>query len=126
MRVSWNWLGDLVELAGTPREVAARLTMAGLEVETVTELGNAFSGVVVAEVLARRPHPKSAKLTIVTVTDGSGPTEVVCGAPNVPDAGGKVLWARPGGKLPDGREARDAPWPAWIRRGYCARRSSWG
>jgi phenylalanyl-tRNA synthetase beta chain len=103
MKVSWSWLGDLVELPPDPTELAARLTKAGLEVETVVGLGTGFTGVVVAEVLARRPHPKSAKLTLVTVNDGSGPTEVVCGAANVPAAGGKVLWARPGSRLPDGR-----------------------
>ena len=99
MRVSWSWLGELVEVPEDPRPIAARLTKAGLEVETVTELGGGFAGVIVAEVLAKRPHPRSQKLTLVTVDGGSGPTEVVCGAPNVPEPGRKVLWARPGSRL---------------------------
>lgn len=103
MKISLNWLADYVELRGTPEELAARLTSAGLEVESVTRLGERFSGVVVAEVCARRPHPNAERLTLVTVRDDVGEHEVVCGAPNVPAAGGKVLWARPGARLPDGR-----------------------
>ena len=64
---------------------------------------------VVAEVLATRPHPKSKKLTLVSISAGAASEEVVCGAPNVPAPGGRVLWARPGARLPDGRvlEARE-------------------
>ena len=105
MKISWSWLGELVELPADPHELAARLTRAGLEVETVTELGKSFAGVVVAEVRGQRPHPGSTRLTLVTVWDGGQgtATEVVCGAPNVPEPGRKVLWARPGARLPDGR-----------------------
>ncbi len=104
MKISWNWLGELVELPADATAVARRLTIAGLEVETVTELGTSFSGVVVAEILGKRPHPGSKKLTLVTVTDGTQRAEVVCGAPNVPDAGARVLWAQLGSRLPGGRE----------------------
>jgi phenylalanyl-tRNA synthetase beta chain len=100
MKTSWNWLRDLVELHVDPHRAAERLTFAGLEVESVAERGAGFSGVVVAEVKAKRPHPTSAKLTLVTIGQG---VEVVCGAPNVPEPGRKVLWAQPGAHLPDGR-----------------------
>jgi phenylalanyl-tRNA synthetase beta chain len=103
MRIVWSWIEEII--GGTlppPEEVAGRLTRAGLEVETIERLGRSFSGVVVAEVLAKRPHPKSQKLTLVTVR-GAVEAEVVCGAPNVPEPGRLVLWAAPGAKLPDGR-----------------------
>ena len=103
MKVSVNWLRRLTGVAATADEIARRLTAAGLEVEGTTRLGG-FIGVVVAEVVAKRKHPSADKLTLVDVIDGSGTTtQVVCGAPNVPDAGGKVAWARPGARLPDGR-----------------------
>ena len=35
MKVSFNWLKEFVEIALAPREVAERLTMAGVEVEGV-------------------------------------------------------------------------------------------
>src|SRR5262249_45340058 len=105
VKCSWNWLGELVELPADLHlgEVASRLTKAGLEVESVTELGSGFAGVVVAQVRSKRPHPKAQKLTLVTVWAGSDTVEVVCGAPNAPEPGRNVLWARPGARLPDGR-----------------------
>ncbi len=70
----------------------------------MTDLGAGFSGVVVAEVVAKRPHPDAAKLTLVDVITarGGSATQVVCGAPNVPEPGRKVLWAQIGATLPNG------------------------
>ncbi|HEY1586199.1 MAG TPA: phenylalanine--tRNA ligase subunit beta, partial [Polyangia bacterium] len=102
MKVSLAWLRELVDKPLDADEVARKLTLAGLEVEGREAFG-AFAGVVVARVVGKRPHPDAAKLTLVDVDDGSGKTtQVVCGASNVPDAGGLVLWARPGAKLPNG------------------------
>jgi phenylalanyl-tRNA synthetase beta chain len=110
MKASLNWLWQLAGGSGEPpaADVATLLTDGGMEVEAAERVGD-FSGVVVAEVRAARRHPKAEKLTLVEVFDGAGTTEVVCGAPNVPAAGGKVAWARPGARLPDGRvlEARE-------------------
>jgi phenylalanyl-tRNA synthetase beta chain len=68
-----------------------------------------LSGVVVAEVLDIRPHPKADKLRIVRVRAGSREEDVVCGAPNVPPPGNRVCWAQPGARLPGGKtlEARE-------------------
>jgi len=111
MKISFNWLRELVELpAGTTAEqVAAALTSQGLEVEGIEQKGRDFSGVVVAEVLGLRPHPKADKLRIVHVRAGKREDDVVCGAPNVPPPGNRVCWAQPGAKLPGGRtlEARE-------------------
>jgi phenylalanyl-tRNA synthetase beta chain len=101
MRASLNWLSELCGGARlSAREVSARLTMAGLEIEGTMPQAD-FSGVVVAAVRGSRPHPDAAKLTLVDVWAGSGEvTQVVCGAPNVPQPGGLVAWARPGARLP--------------------------
>ena len=102
MKVSLAWLRELVDAPLDADDVAQRLTLAGLEVEARDKFA-ALSGVVVARVVGKRPHPDAAKLTLVDVDDGSGTaTQVVCGAPNVPAPGGLVLWARPGAKLPSG------------------------
>jgi phenylalanyl-tRNA synthetase beta chain len=76
----------------------------GIEVETITNLGAGFTGVVVAEVVGVRPHPSADKLRLVDVitAPGGAATQVVCGAPNVPAPGGRVLWAQPGATLPGG------------------------
>lgn len=101
MRISFNWLRDfLPKLPRDPAQVAADLTRLGFEVEGTTHLGRELSGLLVAEVLAYKPHPQASKLRIVTVKAGSRTEEVVCGAANVPEPGGKVCWAPPGSTLP--------------------------
>jgi phenylalanyl-tRNA synthetase beta chain len=104
MRVLWSWLLELCDLDRqvTPDEGAIALTRGGLEIEGVENLGTGFSGVVVAEVVGKRPHPDAAKLTLVDVITerGGAATQVVCGASNVPEPGRKVLWAQIGAKLP--------------------------
>src|SRR5258706_3276631 len=105
MKISFNWLRELVALPPgvTADAVAARLTLAGLEVESIERRGRELGGVVLAEVVARKPHPASDKLSIVRVRAGAGEEDVVCGAPNVPAPGGRVAWAPPGARLPGGR-----------------------
>ncbi|MBC8131636.1 MAG: phenylalanine--tRNA ligase subunit beta, partial [Deltaproteobacteria bacterium] len=105
MKISFNWLKDLVNLpAGVSAdEVARRLTLAGLEVESIDRRGRDVTGVRVVEVRGVRPHPEAEKLRIVKVsTGGAAEDDVVCGAPNVPGPGGRVAWARPGATLPGG------------------------
>lgn len=106
MKILWNWLLELCDFDKVPtaEEGAAALTRGGIEVETLTHLAREISGVVVAQVVAKKPHPQSDKLTLVQVITerGGAATEVVCGAPNVPEPGRKVLWAQVGATLPGG------------------------
>src|SRR6478672_11112533 len=106
MKVLWSWLLELCDLDQMPtvEEGARVLTRGGLEIEGMTNLGAGFSGVVVAEVVRKAPHPNSDKLTLVDVITEKGgtATQVVCGANNVPNPGGKVLWAQVGATLPNG------------------------
>ncbi len=104
MLVSFRWLQELCPVDADVAEVARRISLAGLEVEAMEEKGANLAGVVLAEVRAKSPHPKKDKLTLVTVFDGENELEVVCGAPNVPDPGGRVLFARSGAVLPNGME----------------------
>lgn len=101
MLASYKWLKELCELDATPQEVADKFTSAGLEVEGIKAFGD-LPGVVVAEVRAKRKHPERDKLSLVTVFDGEGEREVVCGAPNVPEPGKRILFAREGATLPGG------------------------
>jgi len=104
MLVSFRWLQELCPVDADVAEVARRISLAGLEVEAMEEKGRNLSDVVIAEVRARRKHPKHDKLTLVTVFDGRDEHEVVCGAPNVPEPGGRILFARPGAVLPNGMQ----------------------
>src|SRR5690349_1380205 len=106
MKVLWSWLLELCDLDRQPtaEEGARALTRGGIEIEGITNLGAGFTGVVVAEVVGKRPHPDANKLTLVDViTERNGAaTQVVCGAANVPEPGRKVLWAQVGATLPGG------------------------
>jgi phenylalanyl-tRNA synthetase beta chain len=101
MKASHRWLCELVrDLDVPPRDLAARLTAAGLEVEGIVEYGAGTDACVVARVVSVRPHPTKSGLRLVTVDRGGSTQEVVCGAPNVPDPGGLVVLAPLGARLP--------------------------
>jgi phenylalanyl-tRNA synthetase beta chain len=100
MLASYNWLKELIPgLALGAKEVAQKLTNAGVEVEAQKDYG-APAECVLAGVLSMRQHPTKSGLRLVTVDNGSGTQEVVCGAPNVPDPGGLVVLAPLGTHLP--------------------------
>jgi len=103
VKITHHWLREFVHpLDVTPEELAARLTLAGLEVEAITPVAPPFSGVVVGEVLASGRHPNAEKLSLCEVTtDGSNRLRIVCGAPNV-RGGMKVAVAMVGAQLPGG------------------------
>jgi phenylalanyl-tRNA synthetase beta chain len=101
MKASYSWLKELVpQLTASPRELAARLTSAGLEVEGMIEYGAASEACIVSRVVSTRPHPTKSGLRLVTVDRGGAQQEVVCGAPNVPEAGRLVVLAPLGAHLP--------------------------
>ncbi|KZL51334.1 phenylalanine--tRNA ligase subunit beta [Nodularia spumigena CENA596] len=84
MRISLNWLRELVEIKLSPEELAETLTMAGFEVEDIEDRHTWANGVVVGKVLERQPHPNADKLSVCQVDIGASETlNIVCGAPNV-------------------------------------------
>ena len=97
MRVPLSWLREYVDVDLPPGELAHRLTMAGVEVGDVIEIGS-WDGCVVGEVLSVRPHPQADRLSLCQVATGVDQLEVVCGAPNVA-AGQKICFARVGAVL---------------------------
>lgn len=102
MKVSFNWLKEYVEIALSCEEVAERLTMAGLEVESIEKISPGFKGVIVGEILSMKPHPKASDLWLCQVGIGPGTLSIVCGAKNI-KIGHRVPVACPGAVLPDGR-----------------------
>ncbi|OKH28163.1 phenylalanine--tRNA ligase subunit beta [Chroogloeocystis siderophila] len=86
MRISLNWLQELVELTLSPEELAETLTMAGFEVEEIEDRRAWAKGVVVGKVLECDRHPNADKLSVTKVDVGTAspePLNIVCGAPNV-------------------------------------------
>lgn len=84
MRISLNWLKELVDISMTPEELADMLTMAGFEVEDIEDRRTWADGVVVGKVLECEQHPNADKLRVCQVDiGGKSPSNIVCGAPNV-------------------------------------------
>ena len=84
MKASINWLEDFIDLSGlTPPQVAEKLTMAGLEVEELSDRFAYLERVVSARLEKVEPVPKSDHLNLCQVNAGVfGSFQVVCGAPN--------------------------------------------
>ena len=102
MKFSENWLRELVEIDADRATLAHALTMAGLEVEELTPLGEGLDGVVVAEIIGAEKHPEADRLQVCKVDAGRGePLQIVCGAPNA-RVGIKVPLAIVGATLPGG------------------------
>lgn len=90
MKFSEQWLRSWVNPPVSRDELVARLSMVGLEVDSVTPAAGEFSGIVIGEILSTEQHPDADKLRVCQVSNGSESFQVVCGAPN----------ARPGIKIP--------------------------
>ena len=99
MKFSEQWLRGWVNPQVGRDELVARLSMAGLEVDSVTPAAGVFSGVVVGEVLSTEQHPDADKLRVCQVSNGTETFQVVCGAPNV-RPGLKIPFAMIGAELP--------------------------
>lgn len=107
MKISTQWLADWVTSPLAHAELAHRLTMAGLEVDSIEPVAGLLDGVIVARVVDADPHPNADRLSLCRVDTGNGEAAVVCGAQNV-RAGLMVAYAAPGAVLPDGRRIENA------------------
>lgn len=102
MKFSERWLREWVNPPISTEQLVAQLTMAGLEVDSVTPVAPRFSNVVVGEVVSLTPHPEANKLKICQVNTGQAePLTIVCGANNVA-VGMRVPTALMGAQLPEG------------------------
>ncbi|MEN9496181.1 MAG: hypothetical protein RLZZ137_1221 [Cyanobacteriota bacterium] len=101
MRVSLQWLRELVACDLPTAELAERLSVAGFEVDAIEDLAARAAGVVVGYVEAREQHPNADKLSVcaVRIAAEQEPLQIVCGARNV-RAGIHVAVATVGAHLP--------------------------
>ncbi|MEY8444742.1 phenylalanine--tRNA ligase subunit beta [Enterococcus ratti] len=100
MFVSYKWLNKYVDLSAvTPKELADKLSVTGIEVEGITVPEEGLKKIVVGEVMECVPHPDSDHLSICQVDVGEEElSQIVCGAPNV-KAGIKVIVALPNSRI---------------------------
>lgn len=95
MKISWNWLREILPVASAAEKVAAILTDIGLEVESAENFAaikGDLEGLIVGEVISCEKHPDADKLKLTKVNTGNTILSIVCGAPNVA-TGQKVIVA---------------------------------
>ena len=106
MRVPLSWLTEFVPWSGSAAALADRLTMAGLKVEAVEEVGRLDRRIVVGRLAVVEPHPEAERVQVCRVEVGRpAPLVAVSGAPGLA-TGQLVPVALPGARLPDGGEAQ--------------------
>ncbi len=103
MKVSISWLKDYIDIQLDAAALADALTMAGLEVDSVSDRYAYLQSVLVARIAEVNPHPNADKLTVCRVETGDGSRTVVCGAPNVSE-GMLAPLALPGTVFPGGNQ----------------------
>ena len=115
MKVPLSWLEDYVDIPIPTTELAERLTLAGLEVETIEYIGLPGAElewdpekIVVGEIRAVHPHPNADRLVLAEVEyGGTEPEAVVSGPPSLLPLRGrsdlhlKVAFALEGARLWD-------------------------
>ncbi len=103
MRVPLSWLRDFAPFVGPPADLAATLDDLGLVVEEVELVGDGLGDVVVVRVEGIAAIEGADRIRQVSVDDGGGQVEVVCGAWNF-EVGDLVPLAPVGAVLPGGFE----------------------
>jgi phenylalanyl-tRNA synthetase beta chain len=101
VKVSYKWLQEFVDIDISPQELADRLTLAGIAVEGVTELGLGVEKVLTGRIETISPHPGADKLTVTSVNTGTEKLQIVTAATNVRE-GDVIPVAVEGAKLAGG------------------------
>jgi len=99
MKFTLSWLKTHLDTSASVAEVAAAMTMAGLEVEHVDDPGAKLGAFSVAKIVQAVRHPNADRLRVCQVETKDGLKEIVCGAPNA-RAGLYTVYAPIGAYIP--------------------------
>ena len=100
MKFTLAWLKEHLDTEQPLSAIVDKLTMIGLEVESVTDRGKLLAPFTIASVISAEQHPNADRLRVCMVDTGAGePVQVVCGAPNA-RAGMKGVFVPPGAFIP--------------------------
>ncbi|MBN8965066.1 MAG: phenylalanine--tRNA ligase subunit beta, partial [Rhizobiales bacterium] len=103
MKFTLSWLKEHLDTDATLERIVEKLTMVGLEVESVEDPGKTLAPYVIARVISAVQHPNADRLRVCMVDIGpSGdgkPIQVVCGAPNA-RGGMTAVFGPPGAYVP--------------------------
>ncbi len=82
MKFTLSWLKEHLATDASIDEIVERMTMTGLEVESVEDAGAKLKAFTVARIKSAAKHPNADKLQVCQVETALGDLEIVCGAPN--------------------------------------------
>ncbi|HWL21287.1 MAG TPA: phenylalanine--tRNA ligase subunit beta, partial [Bradyrhizobium sp.] len=101
MKFTLSWLKDHLDTDEPVEKLAEKLTMIGLEVESLDDKAKALAPFTIARVISAEQHPNADRLRVCMVDTGNGaaPVQVVCGAPNA-RAGLVSVFSAPGTYIP--------------------------
>ncbi|QQY07683.1 MAG: phenylalanine--tRNA ligase subunit beta [Candidatus Xiphinematobacter sp.] len=100
MKLSFNWLLELVHFCGSVVDLEDLLARAGVQVKSISGWGESLKDIVAAQILEKRPHPQLSHLTVYQVLDGLKLRQVLCDTKKCYCVGDKVPLAPPGVTLP--------------------------
>jgi phenylalanyl-tRNA synthetase beta chain len=101
MKFTLSWLKEHLDTDEPLDKLADKLTMIGLEVESIEDKAKALAPFSIARVISAEQHPNADRLRVCMVDtgDGGAPVQVVCGAPNA-RAGLISVFSPPGTYIP--------------------------
>src|SRR6201994_1944959 len=101
MKFTLSWLKEHLDTDEPLEKLAERLTMIGLEVESIEDKAKQLSPFTIARVISAEQHPNADRLRVCMVDtgDGGAPVQVICGAPNA-RAGLVSVFSPPGTYIP--------------------------
>jgi phenylalanyl-tRNA synthetase beta chain len=101
MKFTLSWLKDHLDTDEPLEKLADKLTMIGLEVESIEDKAKALAPFTIARVISAEQHPNADRLRVCMVDAGNGsaPVQVVCGAPNA-RSGLVSVFSPPGTYIP--------------------------
>ncbi len=101
MKFTLSWLKEHLDTDETVEKLADKLTMIGLEVESLEDKAKLLAPFTIARVISAEQHPNADRLRVCMVDTGNGaaPVQVVCGAPNA-RAGLVSVFSPPGTFIP--------------------------
>src|ERR1043166_4379924 len=101
MKFTLSWLKEHLATDEPLDKLADKLTMIGLEVESIEDKAKALAPFSIARVISAEQHPNADRLRVCMVDtgDGGAPVQVVCGAPNA-RAGLISVFSPPGTYIP--------------------------
>src|SRR5665647_988063 len=83
MKVSLEWLRELVDVDLSAEELAEKLTRGGIEVEDVANLNKGFEKVVIGEIVSLTKHPDADRLLVCAVNVGQEEIAIAVSAQNL-------------------------------------------